>query len=380
MVVQMNKDLIPVSITLLYDGITAPHDIYDADAKRLLIRQGHTLRLSQIEAIQRFNKGKDTIHVSSETHKMLMANKAAPANNKPSDIEPHKQKLEKESGYSDLKHETVDMIREIGLSETAPREKIHTLSRSLSDKIDTLKPDVILDIINTLAPSDEYLQRHCVNVSFLNGLLGKWLGLPKDTIDTLVLVGLVHDCGKASIPSQILNAPRKLTISEFEVIKMHPVFGYEILSEFSDEVRYGVRGHHEKFGSKGYPDGRMGDDIPLIAKVTAVSDIYDAMVSQRSYKTPRNPFSIISWLRNLRVTELDKTVVDVFIQNMPNEMLGKSASLSDGSIGIIHKIDYGELEYPYIRIGEKVMKSNQDLYCTQIILSEMNKDIFSSAQ
>jgi HD-GYP domain-containing protein (c-di-GMP phosphodiesterase class II) len=365
------ENLIPVSIDLLYDGIVAPHDIYDADVKVLLIRQGNELRISQIDAIRRFNKNRDTIHVSLETQILLMENMSNRAG-KVHVVKSAKQKLEDDTGYSAIKHEADAMIDEIGTADAAPREKIQTISSGLAEKVENLKPDVILDIINSLAPADEYLQRHCVNVSFLNGLIGKWLGLPKETVETLVLIGLVHDCGKASVPQQILDAPRKLTISEFEVIKMHPVYGYEKLSEFPEEVRRAVRGHHEKVGLKSYPDGIMGDAIPLFAKITAVSDIYDAMVSQRSYKSPRNPFNIISWLRNLRVTELDVAIVDAFISNMPNEMLGKPANLSDGTVGIIHEINYNELEFPFVRIGDKVIKTHKKLYCTHILLNEMN--------
>jgi HD-GYP domain-containing protein (c-di-GMP phosphodiesterase class II) len=225
-----------------------------------------------------------------------------------------------------------------------------------------------LELINALAPVDEYLQRHCINVSLLNGLIGKWLELPKDTVEMLILIGLVHDCGKANIPPEILNAPRKLTDAEFEIIKMHPVYGYDMLTEFPNEVRLGARGHHEKYTNKGYPDGLNGDKIPYMAQITAVSDIYDAMVSQRAYKTPRSPFKVLSWVNELRTTELDPSVVDIFIKNMPREMLNKSVMLSDGRVGIVHEIDYDDVEYPYIRLGGKVFKSHKDLYCTQMHL------------
>ena len=355
----MNKDLIAVSIDLLFDGMVVPHDIYDADAKILLIGEGHTLRLSQIDAIRRFNKDRDTIQVSEKTHQLMME-KANPVK------ESYLEKIEKETGYGELKDETLAIINEIGITNTAPHEKIHTISHELSNHIEKTDPDLILDIINALAPVDEYLQRHSMNVSLLNGLIGRWLGLPKETVDTLIQTGLVHDCGKMSIPLQILNAPRKLSATEFEVIKMHPVYGYEMLSEFPDAIRFGVLSHHEKFNSKGYPEGLSGENIPLEARITAVSDIYDAMVSQRAYKNPRNPFAIIAWIKSLRGTELEQSIVDVFTENMPKEMINKSVLLSDGSVGKIHKLDDNDLEYPFIQIGDEVFKSSKKLFCTQM--------------
>ena len=357
---KMDKELIPVSIDLLYDGMVVPNDIYDADSKILLIGEGYTLHLSQIDAIRRYNNGRDTIQVYAETHKLLME-KANPVK------ESYQDKLEKETGYSDLKDETLAIINEIGKTNTAPHDKIHTISHDLSDHVEKTNPDLILDIINALAPVDEYLQRHCMNVSLLNGLIGKWRGFPKETVDMLIQAGLVHDCGKMSIPHDILNAPRKLSAAEFEVIKMHPVYGYEMLSEFPDVIRYGVLGHHEKFNSTGYPEGLIGDQIPLAAQITAVSDIYDAMISQRAYKTPRNPFHIIAWIKKLRGTDLEPSIVDVFTENMPKELINKPVLLSNGETGIVHELDYNDIEYPFIRTAdEKVFKSSKKLFCTQM--------------
>jgi HD-GYP domain-containing protein (c-di-GMP phosphodiesterase class II) len=363
MVSQISTDLISVSIELLYDGMRVPHDIYDADGKLLLIRQGHTLKINQVEAIRRFNKERDTILVTPETQKLLLENKLL---NRPA----YQAEFEKKTGYSDAKGETLDVINEITETKVAPRDKINAISDDLSEKVENTRPDVLLDLVNSLAPKDEYLQRHCINVSLLNGLIGKWLGLPKETVDMLVLVGLVHDCGKAAVPSQVLDAPRKLTSAEFEIIKMHPVYSYELLSEFPETVRLGARGHHEKYNNRGYPDGLSADKIPLAAQITAVSDIYDAMVSQRSYKTQRNPFHIVAWIRGLRGTELEPTIIDVFTENLPKEMVDKRAMLSNGEIGIIHKLDHNDLEHPFIRVGDKVIKSNKDLFCTKMYLDE----------
>jgi HD-GYP domain-containing protein (c-di-GMP phosphodiesterase class II) len=344
-----------------------PQDIYDADGKLLLIRQGYTLNDDQIEAIKRFNKGRDIIQVTLETKNLLMKNR------KPDKIT-YQAKVEEETGYTGVKNEALSAINDMAQKSSVPREKINTISLDLSEKVEKTKPDVLLDLVNSLAPADEYLQRHCVNVSLLNGLIGKWLGLPRETVDLLVLTGLVHDCGKTAIPPQILNAPRKLTSTEFEVMKMHPVYAYEMLSEFPDTVRYGARGHHEKFGSKGYPDSLLADKIPLAAQITAVSDIYDAMVSQRAYKTPRNPFHIISWIKKLRGTELEPSIVDTFVENMPKEMVNKSAMLSNGEVGVIHELDCDDMEYPYIRTGGKVFKSSSSLFCTQMYLEEKGEN------
>jgi HD-GYP domain-containing protein (c-di-GMP phosphodiesterase class II) len=364
----MGSDLVPVSLKLLYDGMIAPHDIYNADGDTLIIRKGNELRISQIDAIKRINKERDVIYVSRETQRLLFQKNPGAAPEPPKEKTTYQAKLEKVTGYAEIKSETLNMLNEMAQTNTVSHDKMNTVSLDISHKVNTLKPEIILHLINTLAPIDEYLQRHCMNVSMLNGLTGKWLGLDKETIDMLVLVGLVHDCGKVSVPQEVLNAPRKLTPAEFEVIKMHTVFGYEMLSEFPDVVRYGARGHHEKVSGAGYPDSLAGDKISLAARITAVSDIYDAMVSQRVYKDPRNPFHIVSWIKKLRESELEATIVDIFTENLPKEFVGKRALLSDGKVGIVHELDLDDLEYPFIKIDDRVFKSNENIFCIKMFM------------
>jgi len=234
----------------------------------------------------------------------------------------------------------------------------------LSDRLEVNSPSLILSLINALAPVDEYLQRHCVNVSLLNGLQAQWLGMPKHDVDRLVLAGLLHDCGKALMPPRVLNAPRKLTLIEFEVIKMHVVYSYELLENFPDPVRRAARYHHEKMAGGGYPDKLPRDRITLESRITAVSDVYDAMVSQRAYKKPRSPFRIMAVLAELKDIELDSRLVEVFNKNMPQELINKPVMMSNGSIGAVRAIDPDEIEYPMIEVNGTVIKSGGHLYCT----------------
>jgi len=104
--------------------------------------------------------------------------------------------------------------------------------------------------------------------------------------------------------------------------------------------------------------------------VTAVSDIYDAMVSQRAYKKPLDPFRIISWIRKMAQKDLDPVVVDAFVRNMPRELLGKPVMLSNGEIGAVHSIDFEDLEYPYIRTSNKIIKSNYEVHCIHMYLED----------
>ncbi|MCL2030291.1 MAG: HD domain-containing protein [Oscillospiraceae bacterium] len=355
--------LVPASIGLLFDGMVAPHDIYGADAKLLLIRRGNTLTQSRIEALRRISTDQDTIMVSAETQRLMLEHSLA------CKIE-SQAALEEETGYTEIKDETLTLLQDIQHTGAVPKGTIREISDGLSSRLEGTKPDVILDLVNSLAPVDEYLQRHCINVSLLNGLIGKWLDLPKEEIEWLVLVGLLHDCGKTSFPTQILSAPRPLAVAEFEVLKMHTVHSYDLLTDFPENVRHGTLAHHEKYCGQGYPNGLSGESISLMAQVTAVSDIYDAMVSRRAYKAPQNPFSTLTQLSNMKATELSPLIVDTFIQNMPKELINKPVKLSNGSVGLIHAFDLDDPEYPHIRVGGQVIKSTKELFCVSMYHEE----------
>ena len=355
--------LIAISIHLLQVGMDIQEEVYDADASQLLIAHGVTLSADIIEKMKDYNGGRDTIYVTTNTYKALL-------DRLPPIEAPNRREIEESTGYTVAKDDTFVLLDEIARNKVVKQDALNTVSAGLSNRLEVTSPSTILSLINALAPVDEYLQRHCVNVSLLNGLIGRWLGLPKKEVDTLVLIGLLHDCGKAITPPQVLNAPRKLTLVEFEVIKMHSVYSYDLLTEFQEPVRRSARCHHEKVNGRGYPDHLSSELIPYEARITAVSDIYDAMVSQRAYKRPRSPFSIMAMLSELKDSELDRRLVDVFNRNMPLELMDKPVVMSDGSIDVVRSFDPEDIEYPIIEVNGSLIKSNKGLYCTSMYIEE----------
>ena len=278
--------------------------------------------------------------------------------------------LEDSTGYTKTKEETRELLDYIYSNETVQENTAHSVSEELTNKLEEYEPSKILSLINALAPIDEYLYRHSMNVGLLNGLIGKWSNMSADEIFNLVLIGLLHDCGKALIPPPVLNAPRKLTTVEFEVMKMHAIYSYDILSDFPGTVRIAARSHHEKLNGLGYPYKFIGKEIPLEARITAISDIYDAMVSQRSYKKSQSPFKVLDELSKLKGTELDSDLVDLYVKNMPKELIGKEVVMSNGKIGVVHSINYDDIVYPVISYGGREIQSNEYWYCTHMHISD----------
>ena len=356
-------NLFPVSIYLLFDGMEAQEDVYDADAAKLIIRRGTVLTDGDLDRIRNLNAGRETICVSGKTYSAMLEKNANQGVNE-------LWELERATGYAEVKDKTFELLNEISKNKVVEQETLLSVSAELSNRLEVTNPSVILSLINALAPVDEYLQRHCINVGLLNGLFGRWIGLPKNDIDRLVLIGLLHDCGKALVPPQVLNAPRRLTITECEVIKMHPVYSYGLLSGFPEQVRLAVRLHHEKINGTGYPDSLSSENTPWEARMTTITDVYDAIVSQRSYKRPKSPFSVMAVLKELGGADLDAGLVGVFNEMMPKELVDKQFVLSDSRIGIVRSYDPEDIEYPMVEVGGQIIKSNKYCYCTTMYIED----------
>ena len=370
--------MIPINMEIFVDGMIIPCDVYNSTGKTLILKKGNLMTAQIRSRFYSHNEIGNGLLVTEESYQMLVDKKIVLLD-ATHIMERERQKralqntikqqtLENETGFTELKDEVSQMFSKTEDSQIITQDNAQEVSAEISNRLDTVESDLVIALINVLASVDEYLHRHSVNVSMLNGIIGKWLGLSKEVVENLITVGLTHDCGKVLVPPEVLNAPRSLSRVEFELIKMHSIHSCTLLENFPEMIRMGARAHHEKYSGGGYGDGLRRDNIPLMARITAVSDIYDAMVSRRVYKEPRSPFQIMSQLRNLSGTELDPLIVDTFIKNMPKELLNKPVLLSDGETAIINEIDPEDLEYPYVRIGDKIIKTDSTIYCTSMEL------------
>lgn len=141
-------------------------------------------------------------------------------------------------------------------------------------------------LANAIDAKDEYTRGHSARVAVLSRRIAQEAGFSDTECEQVYFAALLHDVGKIGVPDDVINKPGKLTDEEFEQIKLHPVLGYQILSSIrqSPYLSVGAHYHHERYDGKGYPDGLSGEDIPVIARVIAVADAYDAMTSTRSYR------------------------------------------------------------------------------------------------
>jgi len=190
--------------------------------------------------------------------------------------------------------------------------------KTLHDHL-TSAEDVIFTLARAVEAKDKYTQGHVERVSALSVRLGQAMGLPPEDIESLERGGILHDIGKIGVPDAVLNKPGPLTPEEFAIIKEHPVTGETICRKLKllKPVLPIIRHHHEKLDGSGYPDGLRDDEIETTARVTAVSDTYDALTSDRSYRKGMSPERALSILDE----EVDKNWWDPDVVHLLRERI-----------------------------------------------------------
>jgi len=151
--------------------------------------------------------------------------------------------------------------------------------------------EIVFALAQAVEQRDVHTGGHCERLSFVSVALGIALGLNRASLLALYRGGYLHDVGKVGIPDSILFKPAQLTAEEWVTMRSHPVRGEEICRHMKSlsMVLPIIRHHHEKWDGSGYPDGLRGDQIPLLARVLQIADIYDALTYQRPYKPAYAP-------------------------------------------------------------------------------------------
>ena len=182
----------------------------------------------------------------------------------------------------------------------------------------------VLGIAHKIDSRDGGTKRHSQVVARYAELTARELGLPDDVVDDIRLAGLLHDVGKSEIPERILAKPGPLSSIEWLEMRRHPWIAVELLEDSGlDQIREWIYCHHERPDGSGYPRGLSGDEIPLEARILAVSDAYEAMTNDRVYRASIGKFRACEELRGCaRRGRFDEVVVDAFLRVVEREEPG----------------------------------------------------------
>jgi HD-GYP domain-containing protein (c-di-GMP phosphodiesterase class II) len=182
--------------------------------------------------------------------------------------------------------------------------------------------EYLVGLVSTLAESidarDKYTAFHSKNVAYYSFEIAKAMNLSPKECDSIYIGGLLHDIGKIGVPEAILNKPSRLTSEEFEKIKKHPQIGYNMLKYIpyfrKNSILDVVLHHHEKFDGTGYPHGLKEENIPLMARIMAIADAFDAMTSRRVYRTEKDLDYALTEIMNGKASQFDPEIAEVFLE------------------------------------------------------------------
>jgi putative nucleotidyltransferase with HDIG domain len=190
------------------------------------------------------------------------------------------------------------------------------LSQRRSSQLATAQMGMMTALLRTLDLRDRMTARHSAAAARYAREIAREAGLPERDQELVHTAGLLHDLGKFVFPDRILKADTGLSEADWEIVKTHPERGAEVVSKVDGygAVAEIILAHHERIDGGGYPRGLSGEDIPELARVLSVADVYDVMTARDSYRRPVGSLEAIRELRRVAGTQLDPRFVEVFVR------------------------------------------------------------------
>ncbi|MFK3961117.1 HD domain-containing phosphohydrolase [Guptibacillus hwajinpoensis] len=169
----------------------------------------------------------------------------------------------------------------------------------------------LIQNVKSVGEKDKYTKEHSERVQSMSMKISKKMNLSPENVDNLIVASILHDVGKINVPEEILNKPGGLTDEEYDIIKKHPADGAEMIKDtYYADVSNIIHQHHERLNGSGYPDGLKDEEITIGAKIIGVSDSYDAMTDDRSYRKAYTPEYAMNELKRLSGVLYDAKVVN----------------------------------------------------------------------
>ena len=245
---------------------------------------------------------------------------------------------------SKLAFETIKLNKAIPLNDI--KTKITPIIAQFS-----LNPD-LLTIISSLETKDEYTYKHSFAVAVISTMIGSWMELSKEELEDLMISAFLHDVGKLLISEAVLNKTVPLTKEEFLELKKHPEYGYQMICSsngVSEKLALAALQHHEREDGSGYPSGLKGSELGISSKIVAVSDVFHAMISKRSYKVGFPLFQVMRELAEGAYGLYDPRVAHCLIRKIMNALIGNKVLLSNGEEATVILINIHDLLHPLVK-------------------------------
>ncbi len=319
-----------------------------------LVRRGTKLTPSIAERL--LTRGVSTVWINDELGEGI-----EPIEPLPPDVRRHSERV--------LSKSLLTAQVAMASAQALPQMTVEALARVAEDISRALAdcPSATL-ALNDLAGADPYTHGHSLRVATIGLLMAHevfrhdgwvdWSGKVRrdrceERMATLGFGLVVHDIGNLTIPGEILNKPAQLDRAEYELIKKHPQAGTDMLAaaDLSPLTMAVVRDHHERIDGSGYPNGRS-DTLHQFARIAAIAEVYDAIVSDRPYKPGARPHTAVETIRNGAGTQFDERIVEHFCHVVMPYPLGCEAELPDGRTGVVSALDSARPYAPTVRLRD----------------------------
>lgn len=239
--------------------------------------------------------------------------------------------------------------------ENAPLNTEDLLEGTLALMDEAFTTSSVFDMLHCMREYDNSTFAHSINVALICNVAAKWVNMTEDEIRTATACGLFHDIGKLLIPQSILAKPASLTPDEYDIIKKHPIEGFQLLEKqkVDQAIRDAALMHHERCDGTGYPLGLRGDAISRFARLVSIADVYDAMTAARVYRGPLCPFTVIELFEKEGLQKYHPQYIMTFLENVVNTYILNRCKLNNGQEGEIVYINRDNLSRPMVQCGSE---------------------------
>ncbi len=354
-----------ISIMGIYEGMKLSNDVH-SKLGGILFKKGTVLDQSAIEILKAFDVKK--IEIEDTEKKTIKKEK------KDNDI----SNKSYHPSFNEFKNNVSQAIKEAdklfkiaqGNAPIPIFELRKAIQPLLSDEYQKLK------YFTTLSYNHDdfikYNSYHAISVGIISSALAKWYGLNQAERMQIALAGALHDIGIIRIPNNITTIKGALSVEEYDEVKKHTLYGYQILKEtrgINDGVLLAVLQHHERIDGSGYPFQLKNEKIHLYAKIIAVADVFHAMISKRSYREEYSPYKAIDLIMYDSFGKLDPILVRLFTNNMTKYTNGTKVILSNGHEGFIVFVDSKHPTRPWVKVGDSIinLEKEKELFIKEVI-------------
>jgi putative nucleotidyltransferase with HDIG domain len=337
-----------VSIDNLEVGMIV-EDVFASDGTLLFSNERAINGLEQIELLKKRGVSSVTVRVDTQVNDNHHPDKLSKKESFSSVREAayyHELTIAKEV-HKEILETTKNVLSSVRMGKQFSIKAIESTAIQMVESV-LRNPDALVSL-SQIKGYDEYTFIHSVNVAILLTSFAHAMSYSPDQLLKVGVGGILHDIGKMRIPDRVLNKKGKFTDDEFQLMQKHPAYGIQIvkdLQSISELSKTVILQHHERFNGSGYPHKLSGNDISEMGMMAAVADVYDAMTTDRVYRTAWTPHNALALIFKGSESDYSRKIVELFTKNLGIYPVGSFVRLTTGEMGVVVRVDKGNLLTP----------------------------------